>query len=160
MSLPFKDGSWDVVASFDVIEHLTHPDALITEAFRVLVEGGAFIVSTPNLADLYSRINLLLGYPPLSYDSSVYRTPKPLSKSFKTERSHKSVFTYRGLNTLLSASGFRIVDSCGYDYADAFSDKLNPNQRRREVGFFRTRRVLSRFLPQTLAEGMLFVCKK
>ena len=38
--LPFKDGCFDVVLCFDVIEHLFDPDHLLTEAFRVLAGGG------------------------------------------------------------------------------------------------------------------------
>ncbi len=37
--LPFKDGCFDVVLCFDVIEHLFDPDHLLTEAFRVLAGG-------------------------------------------------------------------------------------------------------------------------
>ena len=46
--LPFFAASFDVVVSFEVIEHLRQWNALIAEAKRVLATDGLFIVSTPN----------------------------------------------------------------------------------------------------------------
>jgi SAM-dependent methyltransferase len=46
--LPFHDSSVDVVVAFEVIEHLDDWQALISEAARVLVPHGQFVVSTPN----------------------------------------------------------------------------------------------------------------
>ena len=46
--LPLPDASVDVVASFEVIEHLNDWQALISEAARVLAPHGQLLVSTPN----------------------------------------------------------------------------------------------------------------
>lgn len=48
--LPFEDGSFDVVTSFQVIEHVEDFDLYVAEARRVLVSGGLFIVITPDRA--------------------------------------------------------------------------------------------------------------
>lgn len=48
--LPFADGSFDVVTSFQVIEHVEDFDLYVAEARRVLVPGGLFIVITPDRA--------------------------------------------------------------------------------------------------------------
>ena len=45
-SLPFPDGSFDVVTSNMVFEHLADPVPVLQEANRVLVEGGVLIVHT------------------------------------------------------------------------------------------------------------------
>jgi len=47
-SLPFRDGSFDMVTAFEVIEHLSESRTLLSEARRVLVPDGMFLVSTPN----------------------------------------------------------------------------------------------------------------
>ncbi len=47
-ALPFGDGAFDLVAAFEVIEHLEDWRAFLAEARRVLAPSGQFIVSTPN----------------------------------------------------------------------------------------------------------------
>lgn len=46
--LPFATGSFDVVASAWVLEHLDHPGLVLSEVRRVLVPGGHFVFLTPN----------------------------------------------------------------------------------------------------------------
>ena len=47
-ALPHADGSFDLVAAFEVIEHLANWRDLLLEARRLLAPGGQFVVSTPN----------------------------------------------------------------------------------------------------------------
>ena len=47
-SLPFADGSFDVVASFDVFEHIPDSDAHLQEVRRVLKPAGWYVIQTPN----------------------------------------------------------------------------------------------------------------
>jgi SAM-dependent methyltransferase len=46
--LPFEDGSFDTVLSFQVIEHIVDPGLYLAEIFRVLKRGGVFICATPD----------------------------------------------------------------------------------------------------------------
>jgi SAM-dependent methyltransferase len=46
--LPFRSGSFDVVASAWVLEHLDHPGLAFSEVHRVLRKGGSFVFLTPN----------------------------------------------------------------------------------------------------------------
>jgi GT2 family glycosyltransferase/SAM-dependent methyltransferase len=46
--LPLADAQFDVVVSFETIEHLHDPFAFLAEVKRVLRPGGLFLVSTPN----------------------------------------------------------------------------------------------------------------
>jgi SAM-dependent methyltransferase len=49
-SLPFADGSFDLLVAFEVIEHLHRWPEMLTEARRVLRTSGVLLVSTPNKA--------------------------------------------------------------------------------------------------------------
>ena len=46
--LPFVSRTFDVVTSFELIEHLADAKSYLAEVRRVLEPGGVFIVSTPN----------------------------------------------------------------------------------------------------------------
>ncbi|MDP4098589.1 class I SAM-dependent methyltransferase [Paenibacillus sp. P96] len=46
--LPFKDSSFEVIVSFETIEHIRDGSHWIREATRLLKEDGLFLVSTPN----------------------------------------------------------------------------------------------------------------
>ena len=70
-ALPVADASVDVMVSFETIEHLPSPKALIAEAARVLRPEGMFIVSTPNRA-LYS-------------DDARYRNPHHVAEMYESE---------------------------------------------------------------------------
>jgi ubiquinone/menaquinone biosynthesis C-methylase UbiE len=57
--LPFQDHSFDVVTSFQVIEHVADYDAYLSEIRRVLRPQGAALFTTPN-----AKIRLDPGMPP------------------------------------------------------------------------------------------------
>ncbi|MGY5332432.1 methyltransferase domain-containing protein [Pseudomonas protegens] len=44
----YQDGSFDVVISFETLEHVEKPTELLQEFYRVLTPGGRVIVSVPN----------------------------------------------------------------------------------------------------------------
>ena len=46
--LPFEDHYFDVIVSFETIEHLSNPEKFLKEIHRVLKPGGVIIVSCPN----------------------------------------------------------------------------------------------------------------
>lgn len=46
--LPYEDYSFDVICSFETIEHLDCPEQFLSEIRRVLKPGGTIIISCPN----------------------------------------------------------------------------------------------------------------
>jgi SAM-dependent methyltransferase len=46
--LPFAEGSFDLIAAFEVIEHLENWRGFLQEARRLVASGGQCIISTPN----------------------------------------------------------------------------------------------------------------
>ncbi len=47
-SVPFPDASFDLIVSFETIEHITEHEAFMLEVERLLAPGGMFIISSPN----------------------------------------------------------------------------------------------------------------
>lgn len=62
--IPAPDQSFDVVSAYDVLEHLTCPNALLSEAYRLLRPGGYLILTTPNTANLRNRVGTIVGSSP------------------------------------------------------------------------------------------------
>jgi SAM-dependent methyltransferase len=54
--MPFADGQFAVVTATEVIEHVENPWHFIRELHRVTRPGGVAVVSTPNLANIYTRV--------------------------------------------------------------------------------------------------------
>ncbi len=53
-ALPFRDGSTDLVALFDTLEHIPDDRKVLEESFRVLRPGGHIFISVPAHQWLYS----------------------------------------------------------------------------------------------------------
>jgi len=46
-SLPFRDGIFDLICAFDIIEHVEDDDRALSELSRVAAPGAAFLLSVP-----------------------------------------------------------------------------------------------------------------
>jgi len=120
--LPYEDGTFDVVHSNQVIEHLRATDVFLREIRRVLRPGGYALVSTNNLASWHNVISLVLGMqpPPMHVSSEVILGNRldPLRGQAMAagEDSHLRLFSYRGLADLCAYHGFgvRRVWTSGY----------------------------------------------
>jgi ubiquinone/menaquinone biosynthesis C-methylase UbiE len=47
-SLPFPDAAFDLVVSFETIEHVADPEAALAELTRIIAPAGLLVISTPN----------------------------------------------------------------------------------------------------------------
>jgi ubiquinone/menaquinone biosynthesis C-methylase UbiE len=59
-SLPFREGSFDLISSNMVFEHLADPLAVLREAHRVLSDGGNLIIHTPSSSHFILIIGRIL----------------------------------------------------------------------------------------------------
>jgi SAM-dependent methyltransferase len=85
--LPFEDGSFDLVWSSEVIEHVADTARWLSEVRRVLVPGGRLLLTTPS----HGRVRVALG--------GVERFSEPLGD-------HLHLYTKRSLRMLLDEFGF------------------------------------------------------
>jgi len=49
LNLPFEDGSFDIVASYQMLEHVPDPRTALSEMLRVLKPGGTIAIVSPNI---------------------------------------------------------------------------------------------------------------
>ena len=118
-TLPFEDGSFDVVISNQVIEHLYYPVKFMREVYRILKPKGYTVISTENLASWDNIFALFFGYTPFSmqFDGELYKIGNPLSPHEKETRiesfPHVRVFAWKGLIELAKFVGFKIEKAVG-----------------------------------------------
>lgn len=107
-ALPFRGRSFDVVTANMVVEHLEDPLVVFQEVARLLVPGGLFIVSTPNLKNPVVRLSAwLLGARARKLASYVVER-RELEHIFLTYYRCNSTKAFEGL---ARGSGMTIVES-------------------------------------------------
>lgn len=85
LSVPLPSESYDVIAMWDVIEHLTNVDQLVGRCAALLRPGGAFIARTPDARALRCSKGPLkaayrhLAYPANTAEHVFHFTPETLS---------------------------------------------------------------------------------
>ena len=87
---------YDLVVMLDVLEHMAEPETALRRVRRVLPPDGRLILSVPNVAHLYVRLNLLAG-------RFEYQERGIL------DRTHLKFFTRASITRLAQRCGFRIV---------------------------------------------------
>jgi 2-polyprenyl-3-methyl-5-hydroxy-6-metoxy-1,4-benzoquinol methylase len=87
---------YDAVVLGDVLEHLSMPEAALQKLVRLQSPGTLFIVSVPNVANLWVRLNLLAGR--FNYtDRGIL------------DRTHLRFFTRKTLMELLQSTSLEIL---------------------------------------------------
>lgn len=87
-SIGFPDNHFDVITSFEVIEHLSYPLPHMTELHRILRPGGLLYMTTPNFGSI-TRILLKEGWNLITYPE------------------HLSYFDSWSLDSALKNAGFK-----------------------------------------------------
>jgi len=125
-----KDGEFDVVASFETIEHVPDVEAYLDEMVRILRPGGHFLVSTPDrrISSVFYR---LLAHPHDKFHVREYTGQefvRLVSTRFQIEACYGQAFVPRWLVfwpvQVFIKSFCRIL---GSPKARAFKDNLYSN---------------------------------
>ena len=87
-----KSNSIDVVIMTEVLEHCFATAHILDESYRVLKKGGKMIATTPNIASMGHRVQILLGREPSHYSHTSFE--------------HIRIFTPTSLKVMMKKSGF------------------------------------------------------
>jgi SAM-dependent methyltransferase len=99
-----------LVTSFGSLEHVTCWDDVLENVKNVLVNGGYFLVSMPNLGSWVNRLALLLGYQPRDLEIStkkLYGVAPPYRHHGVI--GHVKIATFKAFKEYLMDNGFEIV---------------------------------------------------
>lgn len=131
-----KDSQFDIVVSFETIEHMPDVEAYLDEMVRILHPGGVFLVSTPDRR-ISSVMYRFLGRPQNKYHVREYAQRDLLdllSTRFEIKACYGQSFVPRWL--VFWPVQFVIKTTCrilGTEKARDFKDKLYSNRGNAEV---------------------------
>ncbi len=116
-SFPYADGRFETVLACEILEHLARdPLHLLLECRRVLADGGALLLTTPNAIGLTGVARALRG----RENPQVFsRYPDPRKK--ETGGPHVREYSPEEVGVVLRAAGFR-VEWMLTERGDGFAD--------------------------------------
>jgi 2-polyprenyl-3-methyl-5-hydroxy-6-metoxy-1,4-benzoquinol methylase len=122
----YDAGSFDVVASFEVLEHINNPQEEIEKFFQLLRPGGLVYLTTPNF-NAFNRYYLKEKYNVITYPEHLsYYTPKTLKAVFR----HAGFKTWRFKSTGLSITRIKTSQNkSNQQYISATSDDEKIRQK-------------------------------
>ncbi|MCB0703915.1 MAG: methyltransferase domain-containing protein [Saprospiraceae bacterium] len=95
---PYADGAFDLVIAIEVLEHVLDHEVFFGEVNRILVPGGKFEASTPNILNMKSRMRFLL--------TGFYYSFKPLELNNYNGLQHINARTVDQYNYIAQKHGF------------------------------------------------------
>jgi glycosyltransferase involved in cell wall biosynthesis len=138
-----EKGHFDCCISLDVIEHMNEPENFVTEVHKIMKANGKLYISTANICYLPMRISLLLGQ--FNY-----------GKKGILDKTHKRLFSIRGLKKLLVQGGFRVESVVGF--APPLSDLVSDHWL---MGFLeKVHSSLARVYPKMFSYNFLLVATR
>lgn len=78
--IPFRNESFDLIGTFDVIEHVPDSVAFLREVRRVLRKGGRALIFTPDIRSASARV-WGAGWPHFNREHLIYLDPSTLRRS-------------------------------------------------------------------------------
>ena len=158
-TLPYPDGTFDLITCFEVLEHLLDPKSAVQAMYRALRPGGRLLVSVPNAGYFRDRlITLTTGEVPAGVTDYANPWMAP----------HIRFFTRGRLEELLKAAGFTVERVRGKGNTSLFDglDMLGgpgrflARQLKRRIPAGAQGGFLGDVWPATFADGLLVLARR
>jgi len=93
--LPYPDGSFDCVVLSEVLQNVPDHRFVLSEVARVLKQGGVFVLTTPNMMNIKSRLHFLFtGYFKVKWMFIGHDVPLGQAFAFHNHPVHLPVLLY------------------------------------------------------------------
>ena len=112
-ALPFDDNAFDAVICLEGIEHVIDPVLLIRELIRITSPGGTLVVTTPNIMNMYSRLQFLFTGTFFQFCPATLPEVEP---GRLADRGHITPMSYQRLRYLANYFGADVVGVRGDRY--------------------------------------------
>jgi SAM-dependent methyltransferase len=116
--LPYQDGSFDGLILVDVMQNIHDHEKAIQEVARVLSEGGIFLILSPNIMKISSRVHFLTtGFFKVKKAFIGFDVPAEYSFAFHNHPPHVPVLLYQ-----LRSHSFEVIaiDAFRYKWKSLF----------------------------------------
>jgi len=143
MDLPFENQTFDVVFSFECLEHVPEPVKMIKECYRVLRKGGKLYITTEN----YSNGLIILWI-------RAWITGRKFNSG--TDQPYENFFVYWSLLKKFRKSGFKLINYFGSHHVFLVLPGMHPH--RFVIDSFSNKLFKKLFKP--LARHMTYVLEK
>ena len=130
--VPFKDKSFDLVTSLEVIEHVEKAELMLSEINRILKQSGYLVISTPNYGYWGIRLHMLFG------------------RKMQDQAYHFRFFNHKTLPKLLQKQGFRFIEDANI----AFSPWYRISKR------FKAKSYKVKCLKNLLSSKLIYIVQK
>jgi hypothetical protein len=144
-SIPRLPRNVEAVLAADSLEHLTDPGRMLELIHDALPPGAPLMISVPNIANLYVRLNLLFGR-------------FPYADRGLLDRTHRVFFTRSLLRRLLADAGFLIARETVSTIPLPLAFPLLPSRLLATAG--RLLEGLTRLLPTLLGYQILVLARR
>jgi 2-polyprenyl-3-methyl-5-hydroxy-6-metoxy-1,4-benzoquinol methylase len=95
-AMPFSEKSFEIIICGDILEHLFDPLSILKILSKYLKDDGFFLLSIPNVANIFIRLSLLKGN--FNYQESGI-----------LDETHLRFFTLETIKKMLEQAGLKIV---------------------------------------------------
>ena len=121
-SIPCEDDSFDVVVSFETIEHLSEEmqEQFMNEIKRVMVPGGVLIMSTPNKDNYTIRYNNINPFHKHEFNENEYT--QFINKHFKHYVLYNQGFEVVGIIDNQSTRNEPIINQINYSQINDYNE--------------------------------------
>jgi SAM-dependent methyltransferase len=125
VSLPLPESAFDAVVSVEGIEHLQSQWCFVRNMYRALKPGGFFIITTPNILNIRSRLRYFMEG---RYEHFKRPLVKGKSWSCDLDNYHIAPVSFFELQFILESSGFSIqaVHTNKYKAKNVLTGLLKP----------------------------------